>query len=672
MKTVNKILLSGIIAVIGFSSCADYLDVSSYFEETGTISAAFKKRNYVEGFFSNAYEVMYDELADITIGGKGGFSMWATDDLLRMDDNACKLYQNGEYNANNLLKENDKWKRVYETIRKASTFLQYVDSCKELTLNEISEYKAQAHFLRGYAYWTLFREYGPIPLMPEYGLDISLSYEQMAVPRNTLDECVDFMANEFLKAARNLPLSWPANSIGRPTRGAALAARARVYLYAASPLYNRDGNELFNLKDNEGKQLIPQTYDESKWARAAAAALDVINLNQYSLHTVSKTDATTVPPVNVAHPEYSTMNFPNGWADIDPYASYSQLFDGTVSSSKNKEIIFTRPNDNKDGIRQLVSLMMPYSLKGANTVAVTLKQFEAYYRKDGKTVDEARTAGEYEFDNVPENQRRTTVASAAGKYPYIGRMVSLKFINLEPRFYASIAYPGSIWEAESNPNAYRNQQVFYYQGQSDMNGNMYSNPKSFPITGLGMRKFYNKTDGLTEGGTITDKFEPAIRYADVLLWYAEAINEIGEVNSEYTVTTWQNENIVIRRDVNELKRGVKPVRMRAGIPDFSDEIYENRSSFRSRLKRERQIELFGECKRYYDLRRWRDAQVEENIPVRGFNTDMPSTGTSWARFYDGVSFSSAYPKYFIPKMYLWPIPQYELTRNKKLTQNPGW
>lgn len=57
------------------------------------------------------------------------------------------------------------------------------------------------------------------------------------------------------------------NNLGRPTRGAALGLRARVLLYAASPLYN--GNlDFFNVVDNKGNQLISQTYDESKWAKA--------------------------------------------------------------------------------------------------------------------------------------------------------------------------------------------------------------------------------------------------------------------------------------------------------------------------------------------------------------------------------------------------------------------
>ena len=671
MKILNKLLITVVILSTGFITSCNYLDVSDYFDGTEKLEERFKKRVYAEGFFSNAYEVMYDELADITTGGNGGGSMWATDDLLLMNDQICKRYQNGDYNPNDLLWENDKWKRVYETIRKASTFLQYIDYCEEMTLNERTEYKAQARFLRGCAYWILLRDFGPIPILPEEGLDINLSYEQMAVPRNSLDECVNFISEEFLAAARILPLDWgTSTNVGRPTKGAALAARARLYLYAASPLFNEKGNELFELKDHEGRQLIPQEYDESKWARAAAAALDVINLNKYALYTALPTATSIAPPT---HAVYSEANFPDGWKNVDPYESYRQLFDGTISSYKNKEIIFTRPNDNRNAISQLVGLSIPYWLGGSNAVAVTMKQFEAYYRRDGKTVQEAKDANEYEYDNVTANAAFTT---SDNQYQYVRRDVSFKFVNLEPRFYVSIAYPGTYWDvlsntekgASSDPLSDKTgKQIFYYQGQYD--GNNFSNPDRFPITGMGLHKYINRSDGTGAGkGEIMDKFEPGIRYADVLLWYAEAVNEL---TTEHTAKTWQNEDVVIRRDVNALHLGMKPVRMRAGLPDFEDAVYSNRDVFRSVLKRERQIEFFAENKRYYDLRRWRDAEVQENIPSRGFDTSIPIARK--ALFYSEVSVSNTYPKYFDKsRMYLWPIPQYELVRNKKLTQNPGW
>ena len=125
--------------------------------------------------------------------------------------------------------------------------------------------------MRAYFYWMLLRRYGPIPLLPTEGVDYTKSYDELSYPRNTYDECVEFIAEEMKQAAKELPEKRDNLNLARPTRGAALAVRAKVYLYGASPLAN--GNtEMADFTDKSGRILIPQEYDESKWAKAAAAA----------------------------------------------------------------------------------------------------------------------------------------------------------------------------------------------------------------------------------------------------------------------------------------------------------------------------------------------------------------------------------------------------------------
>lgn len=168
--------------------------------------------------------------------------------------------------------------------------------------------KAQVRFLRAYCYWGLIRVYGPVPLIPLEGQDVNLSYEELSLPRERFDVLVDFIDKELAEAARSLPTKRTVNNLGRPTRGAALGLRARVLLYAASPLFN--GNtDLFNVKDCYGNQLVSQEYDENKWARAAAAAKDLIelskNANLYELYTVAP-KATSLPSTRPPyHEEYS-------------------------------------------------------------------------------------------------------------------------------------------------------------------------------------------------------------------------------------------------------------------------------------------------------------------------------------------------------------------------------
>ena len=118
-----------------------------------------------------------------------------------------------------------------------------------------------------------------------------------------------------------------------------------------------------------------------------------------------------------------------------------------------------------------------------------------------------------------------------------------------------------------------------------------------------------------------------------------------------------------------MKRGIRPIRIRAGLPDYTAQEYADQDVLRAKLKRERMIEFMGEGKRYFDLRRWMDAPVEENKRIYGLNVFMTSANRN--------EFMQVIPVYnlsatFTDKMYFWPISFTDLKRNKNLVQNPGW
>ena len=648
-KLIFNIIAIGTIFML--SSCADYLNVDKYFYDQLSLDSAFAKKIYVDGWLANAYEGM-NFMAEFKERYR-----WGSDDLINPDE---KAMQNGNYSADDPLDNMDgrgaagTMYKVYESVRKASTFIENVGRCPELTLTEISDYTAQAHFLRAYAYWSLLRRYGPIPLIPKEGLDVNLSYETLSLPRSKFDDIINFINEDLELAAVNLPVRRTINNMGHPTKGAALTLRARVLLYAASPLFN--GNtDLFNMKDNVGNQLINQTYDEGKWARAAAAAKDVMELNQYALNIIKPSATTIMPP---HHPEYSDKEFPNGWADVDPYASYKSIFDGTILGSKNDELIFTRTNEGHNTIRGLVKSCIPRTLNGGNKIGVSQKMVDAYYMNDGRTIQEGKADGYYQ-------ERGFTTSST--EYPYLPAKVSLQYANREPRFYASIAYNGSIWECESaNESKYRRQQLFYYKNEND--GKL-GFKEDLPLSGIGFKKFYNPEDALTTGGYVVNKTEPSMRYAEVLLIYAEALNEL---TTTHNVVTYNGTSTTISRDIEEMRYALKQIRFRAGLPDFKDDIYADQGELRTRIKRERQIEFLGEnAFRFLDNRRWKDAMVEENMPLMGCNINISYDEDKIQLYYVPTAITSM-PKNFEQKMYFFPIPTEELKRNVNMTQNPGW
>ncbi len=656
MKKILLYIFLPIVAGGMFSSCADYLDVDKYFYDQLSIDSAFSKRKYVDGWLSNAFEpIQY-----ITEGE--GMRRWMSDDIVKYEG---RDYQNGNYSAstNNGDSENLLYK-AYEAVRKASTFIDNVDRCGELTQVEKADMKGQMRFIRAYAYWSLIRHFGPVPLIPEHGLDVSLSYEELSLPRASLDEIVEFIDQDLVIAARSLPMTRTVNNMGRPTRGAALALRARILLWVASPLMN--GNkDLFNVKDNHGRQLVPQEYDESKWAKAAAAAKEVMDLGLYELYTIEPDPDTPEyerPPYNA---KYSDKNFPDGWANVDPYLSYKSIFDGTIIGSKNPELIFTRTSRGNEQINHWVSNCMPRTLSGSNLIGVSQKQIDAYYMDNGQTIQEAKATGYYKEDGFTTSDNPLNPGGA----PFLPANVSWQYAHREPRFYASIAYCGSIWVcASANEAQYRNKQIFYYR---DLNDGKQGFKEDCPLTGIGFKKFVNDEDAFTQGGYRMDKTENTIRYAEMLLIYAEALNELTPGQS-YTVEKYNGETMTVQRDVNEIRSAMKPIRMRAGVPDFDDVVYENQELFRTALKRERQIELVGEnCFRYYDLRRWKDALLEENQPLMGCNINISDDETRIQEFYRPTVVASM-PKVFTQRMYLWPFPDKELKRNVNLTQNPGW
>ena len=686
---MKKIIIHLCLAVglgTAFTGCSDFLDSDYLFDKKISIEKVFADKNYTNEWLAYAYEFLNNnEMQQVCSKKTIAFNF--ADDMY-YGDSDYSGWRCGTYTETGNKINLNIWENAYKAIRQVSIFLNNVDMNKELSEADIIDMKGQEHFLRAYFYWILVRTFGPVPIVPDETLDYTKEYDEISLLRNSYDECVDYIVGECVKAATMLQDRRDLQEIVRPTRGAALALRSRVLLYAASPLFNGKAPQevITALVDKNGRQLLPSTYDESKWAKAAAAAKDVMELKRYQLYVSYKRDYSSLAyPATITPPDdngtFHLNEWPNGWENIDPFDSYRSLFDGTVSIYNNPELIFSRgKNQGSEDIEVMVIHQLPRSQGGGyNCHGMTQKQCDAYYMNDGSDCPgmNKNYAGQdgytdprrYDADDYLTD---IVQASELNNYPELGSKgagVCKQYAQREPRFYASVGYNGSVWHmlnADPEQKEEKDVQIFYYRDEQDG----YKPGTYWLNTGIGVKKYVNPydisdVDKSYDQSRIVAKAAPDIRYAEILLNYAEALNEL---TTSYEMPSWDGTKVYsIARTEEELKKGIQPVRIRAGLPDY--DVYGDPDKFRIKLKRERQIEFFAEGHRYWDLRRWCDAPIEESLPVYGCN--IYATKSSAAAFHTPVETPSLKSS-FSTKMWFYPIHYYIMKRNVLMTQNPGW
>lgn len=211
----------------------------------------------------------------------------------------------------------------------------------------------------------------------------------------------------------------------------------------------------------------------------------------------------------------------------------------------------------------------------------------------------------------------------------------------DPRLAATIFFNGTQW---------LNRPVETFQGGLD-------NPPSGvrvarqTRTGYYMRKFLGNFATNAEYSNQSHNF-PIFRYAEILLNYAEARNEVNDMAEAYIQ--------------------LRALRQRAGIAAGTDQLYGlkpamTQAEMREAIRLERRIEMAFEEHRYWDLRRWKIAEQVLNKDLTGVVIQKnPDNSLSY-------NYGKADYITFLQKQYLYPIPNNEVTgSNGKIAQNPGW
>jgi len=483
------------------------------------------------------------------------YAMWSTvtDESMYTNDDNTWLIQRGQLSPENLGIAGVLWGRSYRGIRECNYALSIIDDVEmSNTYREIL--RAEIKFIRAYRYFDLIRNYGGVVLLGDKVYNLEDDYSDESIyERSSLKDCIDYVVSELDEAARKLPQEYTsAWEKGRATEGAALALKARLLLYAASPLYLDGGS------------------DTDKWNEAAEAAKAVMDMNIYSL-----------------------------------YPDYGSFF----LSEDNSESIFSR-----------------YYVTGANHVCLEIAYGPNGYGGWGGATPFQNLVDAYEMDNGKSIDD-----------PDSGYDPRNPYVNRDPRFYASILYDGAEYRG-------RKVETFIPGGADSKDGNSNWNTSK---TGYYQKKWMDDNNPIDNPWNVAGLQPwPYIRYAEVLLNYAEAQNEAtGPDQTVYDA--------------------VDEIRGRAGMPDLPGGL--SQAEMRTCIRRERQVELVFEEHRFYDVRRWMIADEVENEP--GYGIKITKAGDTYT--YERIVALSG--RSFETKHYWLPIPRDEiLASDNLLKQNEGY
>jgi hypothetical protein len=541
MKIVQiKFFLLGVMLI--FAGCKDLdLAPTNQFTEMNYWTSQEKAELVLNTAYSqmfNSGRFFYNEaLSDNAYVGRG-------------DPQNAKTISAGQHNTatNRFASE---WGDRYAGIKTVNVFLENVDRVDDMDEAIRERMKAEARFLRAFNYFYLTTWFGDVPLFDK---DISFE-ESTSISRTAQSVVLEFVHSELEAVSSVLPTNeeYADEDAGRITKGAAIALKARVYLYSNDwPNVVSTCERLMDNSESGNYGLFP-SYEGV-----------FLPENEYNSEVIL--DLQYVPSLR----------------------THSQMFD-----------------------------LAPLSVGARlNDMAATQELVDSYLMLDGTTIEES---GSYN-----ENS------------PYVDR---------DPRLTATVVYHEYEWVKPDNTT----QTIYIEPGtapDSDAAVDEYEPGSNATSTGYYLRKYYDPTSLVN--------FESGlnlilIRYADVLLMYAEAKNELNEMNQNVWETT------------------IQALRERAGFIDAGALNYDaslSQGQLRDIIRRERRSELAMEGLRIFDIRRWETAENVLNGYPHGAKFGDPSVDDGYIRL-EKRTFDPA-------KDYLWPIPRAERDLNPNLTQNPNW
>lgn len=685
-----SILLAGAIALT-FTSCDDYFDDVP--DNATSLEAVFANRGQSLKWLSNIYTYIPDN-TNVRYNSRtnGCWPMASIEGYLPWDHIVANNIILGTlYPSTDFVKT--QWTEYYRGIQYANIYLANIDKNSAMLADEREWSKAEVHALRAYFYFNLVKEFGPVPLIGDKVYSVDTPLEEMMMPRNTLDECWDYIIAELkaaidggkLKSTFGEDGSVDSQYKGNLTQEAVEGILAEVYLYRASYLFNGDPYYQ-TMANKDGTKLFPQSKDMQKWKDARDAAKRIIDSGKFKL-VLRDQSGKLVEDVKKA----------------DPYKS---CFYSAIGRVDNEEMIFLRTNANNDSyiLKPRHTGISGNVDRGAGAYSIPLQFIDLFFMSNGKRIDDVEqkpisqvttfkaddpvypvydtqnlTSKDKDGNDIAMNARNSlSTAKYVDRFssynyftPGSGKGIMKQFYCREPRFYLAVTFQNRRWDYD--------QANTYYTDMS-FNGNSGSDGKThdYPIFGTIVRKLYWEKESNIDGAVM-------LRLGEVYLNYAEACAQLGE-NKEALkyVNLIRSRAGINEYALNRAEEGTKDARNKSKI--YVGDLEHNQELLLKVIYRERLIELSYESKHYFDVRRWGVADMAEGDgwvyptwhkggeggDMIGFNVNNEGSDAEKANSLNFYKRVKTQHRIFTKRMSLFPIPQEEVNRDKQIVQNEGW
>ena len=649
---IKNIFMATLLGVM-LHSC-EFLDVVP--DDTSTLDDAFKTETNAGNFIYGCYSVMPAFLdfrnneAWATTPEMIGSPHWTSEWFYYLIVQRCNY--SPAYGGSAL------WKNMYDGIRNCWIFLNNIDKTVPVkwTQEEFEKNKKQwigeAYFLIGYYHLCLMQAYGPVVISDQL-LDSDAPAEEMMQTRRPYDECVERVAAFFDKALEYLPDSYNDSNLGRATSITAEALKARLFLYAASPLYNgnTDYADFKNKAEFGGEQLISTTYDNEKWKKAldqyekaiTKAESKNFRLYEYTGNTSGLTDFDKA----VANSRYKIAA---GWDSpelIWPYTGRKETLG--YSNGFNYHAI----------LHGISKETVPIS--GLGTTLCTAR---LYLTKNGKEIDKDPN---YDYTNCMQVDNDEVLKLNK---------------NREPRFYAWISFHNGFYECQTENVVADGTKGITYQDKMDRsdrkqrkrwltqykkedNSGKMNRGNNYSPTGYLNKKGVHPGSAARKSDNVPSLRYPLpiIRLGELYLDYAEAC--VGYGDASYVAEGMKKLNVIRER------AGIAPVltawaKAKEPLTDYSSVGPDGR--LMQIVRQERMIELYMETHNFWDLRRWKLGEKYFGVYPRGLNVEA----TKDEDFFKDTQMTSHIREFRTPANYLMPIPVDQVSNNPQMVQNPGY